>query len=1136
MIKQEKVFFILLVLLVHGSGSYWHGFVTVKDFSRDLTDPELVTYPRNVAKMSGNTTVELLTNGDFETGSAGQIDPQSDLSGWPVLADNGGTYSMEDDSTNYLKITNADSTNDDGGYNQTIALTWDESADYVISGRMGLNVDGYSNAQRAYLSVYIRGHGGYGDHPYSWLGRYDIYIAEDYEYDDSYWAGFNCFENLSPYTTNSWTVEDTGWQSFSFSLSDRMNDFTMFGLDTVEGRANISYIDVIPHLYTTESNAAEGYWDDISFISAINPVELVANGDFETDSAGEIDPQSELSNWSVYEDNGGTYWLEEDGDQHLKINNDDFANDLGGYNQSIAFTWDESLDYNISGSMRMNADGYNGVQRIYVMLWIKGYGGQGGNDIGSLGRYVIHMAEDHTYDEATNWPGHDCYENLSPYTTNSWPAEDTGWQSFNFDFDERISDFDLYNLDTVAGRANITAIDVMVYLLTDGSQDTDAYWDDISFVKISTDPVIAAVDYSDVINYDEPLDINITVSEFGGPSVTNIEFLHSTDGLLFTPVNMSYSSMLDKWIVQLSAMVTEYGQVYRLKFNLETSSGNSITYDNDGEYYTVTVIDRDAPVINYIPSTSRLNNEESFTITCEITEPGGASGINSNSVILEYKDNITESVQEKSLQFDSGYWKTELDPLNASLTINYRIKSQDMAGNEKVTDWYEFEVIDDVLPRISYLSLLDHVLPLDDVFSFELKIYDGGGINNVTVNYSINYGNSWVPLSGELINEWSPGNITYRFELPLNDHTGTLQFYTVVIDNHGNMAYFGSNSSDPFSSASAAKNDPVIVINDGYTGPAMEIPELIFFTDSLAFTVNLTGSEVISNLTLYYTVDNGLNWDSINGEEILTGISTLNYRLTALPSKKSFFFELAVDRNIKDISCYFKASGVGLGIGNVYYTLEGVKNASESVVRNDPAAVINSGYTGPAMEIPELISFADSLAFTVNLTGSEVISNLTLYYTVDNGLNWDSINGEEILTGISTLNYRLTALPSKKSFFFELTVEGNIKDISCYFKASGVGLGIGNVYYTLEGVKFTGESAVREAANELNIMNTLYQPYPWLPVVALVMFCTIIFAGMTVFAAKKTGLNIDKLIRNSLIRKRRRTETIYNEPIDSEIV
>ncbi|MHA2297276.1 MAG: right-handed parallel beta-helix repeat-containing protein [Candidatus Hodarchaeales archaeon] len=240
------------------------------------------------------------------------------------------------------------------------------------------------------------------------------------------------------------------------------------------------------------------YPRNVAKLSYDTPVELINNGDFEIDSAGEIYPQSALSSWPVYEDNGGTYWIEQDGDKHLKINNDDSTNDLGGYNQSIAFTWDESLDYNISGKIRMNVDGYNGVQRTYLLLWIKGYGGYGGNAIGSLGRYIIHITEDYTFTDAVYWPGHDCFEDMSPYATNSWSSEDTGWRSFNFDFDDRINDFYMFNLDTVEGRANITNIDVMIYLQTDGSQNTDGYWDDISFVSTDVESSYTLIDHDPI--------------------------------------------------------------------------------------------------------------------------------------------------------------------------------------------------------------------------------------------------------------------------------------------------------------------------------------------------------------------------------------------------------------------------------------------------------------------------------------------------------------------------------------------------------------------------------------------------------------------------------------------------------------
>ena len=78
-----------------------------------------------------STNTEFVLNGDFEADAVGILNPKNSLTGWDLNRDNGGIYSIEDGK--YLNMTNADTTNDYGHYNQTFGFEYSESHTYLIA-------------------------------------------------------------------------------------------------------------------------------------------------------------------------------------------------------------------------------------------------------------------------------------------------------------------------------------------------------------------------------------------------------------------------------------------------------------------------------------------------------------------------------------------------------------------------------------------------------------------------------------------------------------------------------------------------------------------------------------------------------------------------------------------------------------------------------------------------------------------------------------------------------------------------------------------------------------------------------------------------------------------------------------------
>jgi hypothetical protein len=96
-------------------------------------------------QISATTDIELIKNGDFQADDIGVLGSENSLTSWTLNSDNGGTCSIEPGK--YLKMKNADSTNDYANYKQHIKFSYDENKNYVISGKFRLILDGTNKAQ-----------------------------------------------------------------------------------------------------------------------------------------------------------------------------------------------------------------------------------------------------------------------------------------------------------------------------------------------------------------------------------------------------------------------------------------------------------------------------------------------------------------------------------------------------------------------------------------------------------------------------------------------------------------------------------------------------------------------------------------------------------------------------------------------------------------------------------------------------------------------------------------------------------------------------------------------------------------------------------------------------------------------------
>ena len=204
-------------------------------------------------------------NTGFELDSTGEITNPGNITGWALAYDNGGSYYIEDDDTNCLRIVNADYYNDYGGFMQQFYYDYnDEDGGDIISGDLKLDLAGSLNAQMAYIGYYFY------DENDSQMASVTFYIREDYQ---SYSNTSNqLYFNLSTYSANSidWINNgySSGWRSYRKNLTECLTtDGTFDALNDTSERDDIEYVEVRACLFTSSSTAAEGWFDNITISS-----------------------------------------------------------------------------------------------------------------------------------------------------------------------------------------------------------------------------------------------------------------------------------------------------------------------------------------------------------------------------------------------------------------------------------------------------------------------------------------------------------------------------------------------------------------------------------------------------------------------------------------------------------------------------------------------------------------------------------------------------------------------------------------------------------------------------------------------------------------------------------------------------
>ncbi|MHA1205086.1 MAG: hypothetical protein K9W45_04650 [Candidatus Heimdallarchaeum aukensis] len=194
---------------------------------------------------------------------------------------------------------------------------------------------------------------------------------------------------------------------------------------------------------------------------------------------------------------------------------------------------------------------------------------------------------------------------------------------------------------------------------------------------------------------------NVTILAYleDASGIASVTLYYRVDGSAWNEAQMEVDSQIqNKFTKNIGSFLANEKIDYYITCADNSENSNTITYDNDGLYYSFTVLEPDTqkPTIqNVFHSPSNPTSQDYVKISAEVTDNVGIA-----SVTLYIRIN-GGAWDAKSMSSSDGYLYTKtLSPLDAGDYVEYYIKAVDIAANpnEAIADnngnYYSFEVVE----------------------------------------------------------------------------------------------------------------------------------------------------------------------------------------------------------------------------------------------------------------------------------------------------------------------------------------------------------------------------------------------------------------------------------------------------------
>lgn len=473
--------------------------------------------------------------------------------------------------------------------------------------------------------------------------------------------------------------------------------------------------------------------------------DYITNGDFQTDDAerkyyNETE-ENTLTGWEYstgYAIGDAEGWLVADGDNKYMVDYSVVATTNQFYINSTELTIDESLDYQLTTSIRTDwASGVANVVRNGIQFRFLD---SEGATLGNAAFYIAH-----------GWSPSNTSAIVYYMLDDVAQGFDSGWIDNDLDLYDVFDD--IPDLDSAAERADIAYLSIFCFSINDAGAaiDLEFYYDDIQI----TSTVVGLLSVSD------------SILSFDNQMVYDINANYSTYDLLEFSARASATTTLN-W-----------------------------TLDNDDDVSNYTVITTDWITYSIDVNYNLSNQQPSVYWYCEIMNASRIVYIDWITLWgdMDYNNTIGEFTEgEDAIPEVPGYWVNSTGEFSYEFTTNgdfeddavddYYFNAQENNGG--ITGWDYYSGFDgDGIPSVHHIGSIETGAPDGSQMFQHSKLKDSGVVSNILDNEDFRTGT-------RMAFDWVEGdsyyfNVSYRFQDDPNtdapddtDHWGA--FYVTFYD------------------------------------------------------------------------------------------------------------------------------------------------------------------------------------------------------------------------------------------------------------------------------------------------------------------------------------------------------------------
>ncbi len=217
------------------------------------------------------------------------------------------------------------------------------------------------------------------------------------------------------------------------------------------------------------------------------------------------------------------------------------------------------------------------------------------------------------------------------------------------------------------------------------------------------------------------------------------------------------------------------GQDFDTHVEYRVSANDTVGNWGFSEIMSYTVMDLSGPSISMITEIASAGQDQVVPIEVDVSDAGGVK-----QVILSYSLDSGETYTNISMGQYNGHWSNSIPRGSVGEWVYYGIFAEDQAGNWGISQWYIYQIIDVIAPKLT-ITVTPQSSGQAGIFMIQVEVKDDSDLLSLQIRYSVD---NWM---NESILSLERLNGVWTGEIQLQSPSIIVQYRIVVEDASHNI-------------------------------------------------------------------------------------------------------------------------------------------------------------------------------------------------------------------------------------------------------------------------------------------------------------------------------------------------------------